>query len=487
MYKLTLKIVVFINFNGDIASFMGDRARQLFAIMAFTVTISLAQGVPESSKVVSADVIQAGIEMGRPADFDNYTITGELNLNQGVVHSEAHFNNSIFQGPAFFNSTSFKSPAYFRCSDFRNNADFSDADFDELTDFSGSTFDADADFSRSNFRRGSLFKNSIFNGSATFKKATFNDIADFSNDTFNSYSYFQKAVFNSYICLTGSNFLNCSYFNGARFCSSADFLNSYFNSSAAFSGADFNGYTRFDMSQFEGTANFYNSTFDKKVSFDGAEFNGITTFERAEFNDEAFFEGAAFRKLLSLTKSKYKLLYVNMNNIPQLEYEESAYQLLIENFKTLGYYDDADDGYYRFRTDRFFHRRPEIDPLMYVLDFGAWIFYGFGKKPLFALGWSLGTILLFGFFWSAVLIRKGESNPAKGQGLRSKARLLLDPFSFSATIFLSSTRLFIDPPEIPKSLRLSPSSAKGMFTLERILGAFFSILLFIAIGGTVVR
>jgi len=58
---------------------------------------------------------------------------------------------------------------------------------------------------------------------------------------------------------------------------------------------------------------------------------------------------------------------------------------------------------------------------------------------------------------------------------------------FSATIFLSGTRLFIDPPMLPELPRWSRFQIKVAFTAERVLGAFFSILFFLSIGATVVR
>ena len=58
---------------------------------------------------------------------------------------------------------------------------------------------------------------------------------------------------------------------------------------------------------------------------------------------------------------------------------------------------------------------------------------------------------------------------------------------FSATVFLSGTRFFVEPPAQPEVQRLSVSQAKWTMIIERVLGALFSILFFLAISGTVVR
>ena len=66
-------------------------------------------------------------------------------------------------------------------------------------------------------------------------------------------------------------------------------------------------------------------------------------------------------------------------------------------------------------------------------------------------------------------------------------RALLGAVLFSATLFLSGTRLFVDPPAMPALQGWFASHAHGFFIAERVLGAFFSILFFLAISGTVVR
>jgi len=64
---------------------------------------------------------------------------------------------------------------------------------------------------------------------------------------------------------------------------------------------------------------------------------------------------------------------------------------------------------------------------------------------------------------------------------------ILEVLAFSATVFLSGTRLFIEPPHLPKIGGRSRYLIRGTFIFERVLGALFSILFFLAISGTVVR
>jgi hypothetical protein len=64
---------------------------------------------------------------------------------------------------------------------------------------------------------------------------------------------------------------------------------------------------------------------------------------------------------------------------------------------------------------------------------------------------------------------------------------ITDILGFSVTVFLSGTKLLIDPPAMPRIEGRSRSMIKKAFILERVLGALFSILFFIAISGTIVR
>jgi hypothetical protein len=168
---------------------------------------------------------------------------------------------------------------------------------------------------------------------------------------------------------------------------------------------------------------------------------------------------------------------------------------ILQNFKNLGYFEDYDNCYFQYRIE---HRgQPwagigsfEVSIRKFV-DVFLEYFYGYGKKPLYPLGWSIGTILLFGVIWGIIGQRRRVDEYCFVQDqittVWDRIHSILNPFLFSITIFLSGTKLFVDPPEIPVIPGLSKSMTRGIFTLERVLGAFFFILLFLAIGATVVR
>lgn len=206
-----------------------------------------------------------------------------------------------------------------------------------------------------------------------------------------------------------------------------------------------------------------------------------------------------------MERARYGRLYIRWYNITGgLTYDDAAYLSLMKNFKELGYLEDYDCCYFQYRKEHRDRPWPGIDPLEQTIrkfiDFFLQQLYGYGTKPLRPMGLSIGTILIFGIIWGVVMEQRRREiiisdeysqnqafdKPNKNS-LLDKIHMLLKPFIFSAVIFLSGTRLFVDPPEIPEIQRLPKSIIKGAFTLERVLGAFFSILFFLAIGTTVVR
>jgi len=57
----------------------------------------------------------------------------------------------------------------------------------------------------------------------------------------------------------------------------------------------------------------------------------------------------------------------------------------------------------------FQHRRFWEDPLIYTSDLMAGVFYGYGKRPLYPLIWSIVIVMIFGGIWIAVGSKKTKS------------------------------------------------------------------------------
>jgi hypothetical protein len=310
-------------------------------------------------------------------------------------------------------------------------------------------------------------------------------------------------------------FKGSTYFNRDRFAQTANFKSINFNN------------VRFDQTVFEGDAFFSNSSFDSSADF-----------ERTQSLKELNFEDAVFKGGLNFAKTKYGILFIRWNNINNLTYDEASYIYLIKYFKNNGIFNDADNCYYQFRTMQFMNRNWLEEPVLSLLDMFAWIFYGYEKRPHFPVLWSLYFIILFGFFWMPndavktrwtievsiclwsllfvaffgyfflrnltgtylstailvifsvflIIVRSKMKKDLSNKRAEIWQSLILDALCFSATVFLSGTRLFVDPPAaIPELKGISHSSAKKIIILERLLGALFSVLFLLAITGIVIK
>ena len=457
--------------------------------MVGLIVLSVAEG---RIVLLPASDILAKVEANQPVEFDNCIIVGDLNLSALKIDEQVHFNDTHFQNLVNFESTHFNSDAYFLGSKFDDTANFGNSSFNSTAYFGYTSFNSSANFRNSNFSSIANFINSKFNDNAYFENSKFNDNAYFENSKFNDNAYFEN-----------SNFSGPAHFEVSNFSNIANFASSKFNSDADFA-----------FSKFYGTAYFQSSSF-----------NRTAYFSSSKFKDNAFFYGVTFKNALDLTLTEYDKLYIRWNSNCNLVYDNTAYQLLIENLKKLGFVADADVCYYQFRVGEFLHQNPREAPFMFIINFGAWIFYGYGKKPLYPLLWSIFFIGLFGVFWTtislphpndainkyslvkswprrvfslfliplilviwkAVGLKKSKTAIDEYDLVGNWPRNMRDAISFSATVFLSGTKFLVDPPAIPMLPGMSQSLVKRAFLLERLIGAFFSILFFLAISATVVR
>jgi hypothetical protein len=463
---------------------------------------------------------------------DNVTINGELDLNKAQLDDES-IEKDILNSNLLPMSRKIRvSNNYIKIINSRinGNVNFSNIYFKDSINFENTTFIEDANFSYSFFKGPSDFTSSKFSRDADFEYSEFSKDAKFDNSMFAGEANFRN-----------SNFARISYFIASNFSNKSTFLFSVFNGPAYFAASEFYNELIFEF-----------STFLEPAYFNGCKFYGPTSFQYSTFKSNAFFLDAKFFDELNLKLTGYDKLYLDWDNIIKFKYDEesydASYQSLIENFKKIGFMIDADNCYYQFRVDQLLKGNSN-DKFILPFNFGAWIFYGFGKKPIYPLLWSIFFIILFGFLWwgigsrdpnsdfaimlwipffvvsfwycylqkdlnidsilhnslalllmGSILIiafsvifwrfarRNRSESPMDGQLETQKGPISVpEALVFSATVFLSGTKLFLDPPAIPIQRNVSSSFVKTMFVMERSLGAFFSILFFLAIGATVAR
>ena len=461
----------------------------------------------EGMLVVPAQEILDKIESGVPVAYDHVIVEGDLDLSKRKL-PKRHVNRTRDEIEYLClseNATIVSSSIRITDSTI-NGISFVDAIFINGVGFSSSTFNRDA-----------KFDGSAFNGNADFWGSAFNGVASFKGSTFNGIAYFQGSDFNGTADFDGSAFNGTADFRGSAFNGNANFVSLDFNGDAIFRDSTFNGTTNFGSSDFNGDASFRDSDFNNsyfsstefnsRISFNDANFSNSTTFNDSRFKQDALFEGAVFDGPLFLTRAKYDRLYIRWSSIRDLGYDDATYLTLLENFKKLGYVEDYDACYYEYRrlhrdqpwSGKYHALHPKEEQLRKKIDEWLDVLYGYGKKPLLPLLWSAGTILLFGLIWRRAGVDGGRGRGGiferfspggekkRKRSLEEQLRALGGAMLFSATLFLSGTRLFVDPPAMPKLEGWLAAHARSFFIAERVLGAFFSILFFLAVSGTVVR
>jgi S-layer protein (TIGR01567 family) len=483
----------------------------------------------DSSKIINAtDVLNDSFYEGDELTYKNKIINGNFIINRSNL-MWVRMNRTLYDINSYQLSkdgSSINSSILIENSTINGNVDFSNALFQGYISFYNTTINGNVTFFGSEFKGYANFMKSNFSGSAIFTGSQFDNYADFSDSQFNGIADFRDSKFKGEVYFgdltnkyNGSRFIGDASFNDSQFNGFTNFSGSRFKKIAYFIDSLFNGYTEFWHTQFDDITDFKWATFDYDAMFSDSVFQGNTSFNSCQFKD-AFFERAKLN-ILDLSGTKYGILKVRWNNISELVYDDAAYMSLIQNFKNLGYFEDADNCYYKFRVEQYKHFNSsfnsgsslldwvgqlQIGKFLAPIDLAAGIFYGYGKKPLNSLFWSIICIFLFGAIWTIVGLderedrtRRGilekygfsEEDPSKksldGRDWRRNLHNLFQAMAFSTTIFLSGTKLFIDPPDLPETQKWSRSMVKTIFTAERVLGAFFSILFFLALGATVVR
>ena len=136
----------------------------------------------DSLLMIKAEEVHKRIEEGRPVEYENVIIYGDLDLHnldlplnknkRKIVKSIIKIEYSVIKGNVFFDHSSFLGLVDFDGTVFSQAANFSDSHFQEDAGFSESQFQGEANFSRAHFTT-----------EANFSRARFSD-ADFGRGRF---------------------------------------------------------------------------------------------------------------------------------------------------------------------------------------------------------------------------------------------------------------------------------------------------------------
>jgi len=151
----------------------------------------------------------------------------------------------------------------------------------------------------------------------------------------------------------GARFSDLAEFKDCHFPAGVDFKESDFGIDATFCNTSFGQQADFTASNFLGFADFCGSNFACDADFSNSGFRGPADFSRATFSEKINLHDAQFRKnvhfesskinKINLTQTRYEWLFLKWNSINHLDFDDGAYQTLIDNYKKLQWQADSSD------------------------------------------------------------------------------------------------------------------------------------------------
>lgn len=431
----------------------------------------------------------SNIDFGATNYFGKFADFGGANFSEGIANfkganfSKCHtsFRKAIFNG----SNVNFPEVKFFHSTDFFEASFWKgDANFDEASFASG-----DINFIGTNFSLVSFKKVNLSGQSINFDEAKFNEKVSFNEAKFNGKKiYFSNAKFYG----GDTDFSNTEFAGGGVIFDGANF----YKGKANFQRARFRGeYASFQNTKFPERAVFYGAIFDKEADFSDALFREYSDFNCSIFKEDALFENTTFYGNLSLTRARYNKLFIRWHKIKRdLIYDETAYLSLMKNFKDLGYLEDFDYCYLKYRREYQKQEWPLIgdweEYIRKAADKFLDISYCYGLDPFRPIYCSLIIISIFSLFFFIFpnvpnvnyLFPKGNNyRESRIDIVRSR---VISAITLSIIAFLSETKLLVDSPKIRRNW---PLALKMLIYFERFLGMIFSILFIIALSMTVVR
>ena len=144
----------------------------------------------DSLLMIKAEEIHKKIEEGKPVEYENVIIYGDLDLHRldlplnknkrKIINSTIKIEYSVIKGNVFFDHSAFSGLVDFDGTVFDQAANFSDSHFQEDAGFSESKFQGEANFSRAHFATEANFSRARFND-ADFGRAAFHRSLNLTN------------------------------------------------------------------------------------------------------------------------------------------------------------------------------------------------------------------------------------------------------------------------------------------------------------------
>jgi hypothetical protein len=256
--------------------------------------LSCTQTIPGKDKEeVKASSVIKMLNKGQEVNFENKTITGDLDFSQVEVKTKIHttLSQTVIKAAISFTKCQFKGKVI--CTGVAD----------------GITY-------QSVFMQNLIFNNCEFNSLADFQSVTV-----FGNVSFAGCQFNELALFNSFY-----SHAKASYFGqitaekdfsmqDALFIGSCDFFKGHFKAGINFQGSRFDGLFNFSTVQCDSRADFSKVRFNNNCTFNYTVFTGIARFNQlrslsiadfiqVQFNSDALFTNTLFYDLCKFNETK---------------------------------------------------------------------------------------------------------------------------------------------------------------------------------------
>ncbi len=453
---------------------MRDLAVVLFTLLLMLAGQAAAQmqdrsyyeppGPPQAQEISASAIIEA-IRSGEPVIYDNVTVTGRLNLSPSAspVRRQVSITNSRFMEPVKIEAVTFNEDLDLRGCIFEDNVSFIKSRF--LGDFrlAGAAFLKKADFGEDNFAGPASFVSARFLKEVSFTNAEFDSDAifwdtGFASDVDFNYAKFMRAgsfwsAFFDDVTFFETQFTGQVTFRSSRFFGNATFAATRFESDVIFRDARFSRGSTFGLSSFAGIVDFGGANFNQTAFMGGAKFSDLAYFTNTHFGGDLILEEARLYSMQLDSASFGESSKINLNSTDftkfvvhwptikdRMVYNGAAYLALVKNYKSLEWFDEADDCYYQYRRigqDRAAWGWDKISDII------SWLSCGYGVRVSYTAFWCLFTIIFFGgIFWAGKGMSKFEIEGVELPGdmrLRPSKRVsFTDALYFSIAMFTTS-------------------------------------------------
>ena len=334
--------------------------------------------------------------------------------------ASTNFDDAKFCGDVLFNDTKFLSiniisfvNSIFK-GDSKDSIDFKNSVFESnKTDFNEATFDSkDIIFENSTFGgNATCFNGTIFCGNALFYDTKFlsNDITSFVKSIFKGdWTSFINATFNS----KENDFSKAKFFSKlgvgvSKGCFNGEtkFNEAFFLENTSFNERIFSAKCSFNQANFRQTASFRGAIFEGPLDFSNAQFH-FTTFEPLYSSAEFHAKPTEFHGEIKLAGCHYDILRVQWEKFAEhLKYDDAVYAQLEDNFRKIGFFEDADEVYFEHMRKK---RQVEAKN-KYCRSFAKFLFIelscGYGVKPFRPILYGLAIIALFCIIYYVYILK----------------------------------------------------------------------------------